>query len=51
MQKKRVLVDLDYVDPGLQTRIRDCENSLDSLDLRDGDAIVDIIENARRTTL
>lgn len=47
MQKKKVLIDLDYVDLGLQTRVKDCRENLESLDLRDGDAIVDIISKAR----
>lgn len=47
MQKKKVLIDLDYVDLGLQTRVKDCRENLESLDLKDGDAIVDIISKAR----
>lgn len=46
MQKKNVLIDLDYVDLGLQTRVKDCREHLDSLDLRDGDAIIGIIKKA-----
>lgn len=47
MQGKNVLVDLDYVDLGLQTRLKDCQTSLQSLDLCDGDQIVGIINSAR----
>ena len=48
MQGKKVLIDLDYVDPGLQTRVKDCQEDLESLNLKDGDKIVEIINQARR---
>ena len=44
MQGKKVLLDLDYDDIGLQTRYYDCVNKLDSLDLTENDQIFQIIE-------
>lgn len=49
MHRKRVFMDLDYADPGLDVRRRDAETDLGSLDLRDGDRILDVIEDYRRT--
>lgn len=46
LQKKKVLINLDYVDLGLQTRVKDCQEDLESLNLKDGDKIVSIIEGA-----
>lgn len=48
LQDKKVIVDLDYVDLGLQTRIKDCQNDIQTLDLKDGDKILDIISSARK---
>lgn len=47
MQGKKVLIDLDYVDPGLQTRVKDCQEDLESLNLKSGDKILEIINQAR----
>lgn len=47
LQKKNVLVDLDYVDLGLQTRIKDCQDDIKRLDLKAGDPLVEIICRAR----
>lgn len=47
MQQKKVLIDIDYVDPGLQTRVKDCLEDLESLNLKDSDKIVEIITRAR----
>ena len=43
LHKKKVLIDLPYVDAGLQTRYSDCVNNLQSLDLKEGDDILKII--------
>lgn len=40
---KHVIIDLDYVDVGLQTRYNDAMNQLDALCLRGHDSIIDII--------
>ena len=48
MRRKRVFMDLDYSDPGLETRRADAERDLSSLDLGDGDGILDVIEEYRR---
>jgi len=47
MYGKRVFMDLDYSDPGLETRLADARRDLSSLDLTDGDKILDIIEKYR----
>lgn len=44
LQGKKVMIDLDYVDPGLQTRVKDCQEDLDSLNLKTGDKILQIVE-------
>jgi len=41
------MIDLDYVDPGLQTRVKDCQENLEALDLKDRDEIIEIINQAR----
>lgn len=48
MQGKKVFLHLDYMDIGLKTRYDDCVERLDSLNLVDGDGIVDVIESARK---
>lgn len=45
---KKVLINLNYVDLGLQTRYNDCTRDLESVNLREGDAILEIIEEFRR---
>lgn len=40
---KDVLIDLDYVDIGLQTRYNDATQDLQQLELKDGDFIIDAI--------
>ena len=47
MQGKKVLIDLDYIDPGLQTRVKDCQEDFESLNLKENDKIIDIIKQAR----
>ena len=47
LHKKKVLIDLPYVDVGLQTRYNDCMRDLQSLDLREGDKILQIIEQSK----
>jgi hypothetical protein len=47
MHKKRVFKDLDYYDIGLETRYSDCVNDLQSLDLREGDKLLSIIEQSK----
>ena len=47
MQGKRVHKDLDYYDIGLETRYSDCVRDLQSLDLREGDKILQIIEQSK----
>ena len=43
MQGKKVFKQLDYYDIGLETRYNDCINDLQSLDLNENDAILDIL--------
>ena len=43
MQGKKVFKQLDYYDIGLETRYNDCVNDLQSLDLNENDAILDIL--------
>ena len=47
MHGKNVFMDLDYSDPGLTVRKTDAERNLQSLNLKEGDAILDIIEEYR----
>lgn len=42
---KDVMIDLDYDDLGLQTRVNDCKNDISKLDLNDNDLILDIVES------
>lgn len=49
MHGKNVFIDIDYADPGLDTRRKDAERDIGSLDLVDGDRIVKIIEEYRRS--
>ena len=46
-QGKKVFKDLDYYDIGLETRYFDCVHNLESLNLIEGDAIIDIINKVR----
>lgn len=41
---KKVYMNLDYIDIGLQTRYNDCVNNLESLILKEGDDILKYIE-------
>lgn len=41
---KKVYMNLDYIDIGLQTRYNDCVNNLESLILKEGDDILKHIE-------
>lgn len=45
LYNKKVYMNLDYVDIGLQTRYNDCINNLDSLLLKDNDDIITHIKN------
>lgn len=47
MHGKNVFMDLDYSDPGLTVRKTDAERNLQSLNLKEGDAILDVIEEYR----
>ena len=47
MHGKKVFMDLDYSDPGLETRLSDARSDLRRLNLADGDPILDIIERYR----
>ena len=40
---KDVIIDLDYNDIGLQTRINDCKKDISKLDLNDNDMILDLV--------
>lgn len=42
---KKIYMNLDYVDIGLQTRYNDCLNNFEKLNLTDNDEILDIIKN------
>lgn len=44
---KSVMINLNYVDIGLQTRYDDCRRDLESVNLKDGDGILKIIEEFR----
>lgn len=48
IQKKNVYCSIGYFDPGLQVRYNDCLSNLNSLNLTDGDAIIDIIKKEIR---
>ena len=45
---KEVMLDLNYVDIGLQTRYNDCKNDIDSLNLTENDKILEIIGEIRK---
>ena len=45
--KKQILIDLPYVDCGLQTRYTDCKNDISKLDLTESDDIIKIIDKLR----
>lgn len=47
LHKKNVLVDLPYVDIGLQTRYNDCKKDIEQLNLKENDQIVDIIARSK----
>ena len=47
MYGKKVFMDLDYSDPGLEARLSDAQSDLQRLNLTDGDPILDIIERYR----
>jgi hypothetical protein len=47
-QGKNVLIDLNYVDVGLQTRYNDCKKDIESVNLKENDGILKIIEDFRR---
>jgi hypothetical protein len=40
-------MNIDYVDIGLQTRYNDCKNNLESLNLKDNDTILEIIDEMK----
>jgi hypothetical protein len=44
MQNRKVISNNCYADPGFDTRYNDCINNLNSLNLLDGDDILNIIE-------
>lgn len=48
MQGKKVFLDLDYADAGLQTRYNDCKEGIERLHLKAGDKIIDIICQVRQ---
>jgi hypothetical protein len=45
MHNKNVFMQLDYSDPGLEIRKKDAETDLNILNLKDGDDIINIIDN------
>lgn len=48
LHSKNILIDLPYVDIGLQTRYNDCKTNLDSLNLTYDDQIFKIIEQIKK---
>jgi hypothetical protein len=44
LHNKKVIMNLDYDDLGLQTRYNDCVENLESLNLKENDDIIQIIE-------
>ena len=44
LQNKKLFLHLDYMDIGLQTRYDDCKNNFESLNLKESDDILKIIE-------
>jgi hypothetical protein len=47
LHNKKVNINLDYIDLGLQTRYNDCVKNIDSLNLNENDDILQIIEDFR----
>lgn len=47
LNNKKVIMDLNYKDIGLQTRYNDCVNNFESLNLKDDDQILKIIQEVR----
>ena len=45
LHKKNIMIDLPYVDVGLQTRYNDCKNNFDKLNLTEDDQIFTIIDS------
>lgn len=48
LQGKKVLINLNYTDIGLQTRYNDCKKDLESVNLKENDDIIKIIEEFRK---
>ena len=48
---KKVYMNLDYMDIGLQTRYNDCMTDLESLNLTDNDKILTIIDKLKSDSL
>ena len=46
--ERKVLINLNYVDIGLQTRYNDCKKDIESVNLREDDGILKIIEDFRK---
>ena len=44
---KKLLIDLPYVDVGLQIRYNDCKDDIKKLELLESDEIINIIESIR----
>ena len=47
LHNKKVIMNLDYDDLGLQTRYNDCVENLESLNLKENDDIIQIIEEVK----
>ena len=47
LQNKKIFMHLDYMDIGLETRYNDCVSNLESLNLKEGDPILDIIPSMK----
>ena len=45
LHKKNIMIDLPYVDVGLQTRYNDCKNNFDKLNLTEDDQIFTIVDS------
>lgn len=48
LHERKVLINLNYVDIGLQTRYNDCKKDVESVNLREDDGILKIIEDFRK---
>lgn len=48
LHNKKILMELDYVDLGLQTRYNDCMDDLEQLNLKENDPILGIIDDVKR---